>query len=45
MLEGKAVFAVPVEERLREKEREKREAEWARIAAPERKPGHRDRYP
>ena len=38
VLEGKTVFAVPVEERLREKEREKREAEWARIAAPERKP-------
>jgi len=34
-----------VEERLREKEREKREAKWARIAAPVRKPGHRDRYP
>ncbi|GIL14579.1 MAG: hypothetical protein BroJett038_32990 [Chloroflexota bacterium] len=41
MLEGKAEFAVPVEVRLREKEREKREAGWARLAAPERQPGHR----
>ena len=38
MLVGKAVFAVPVEERLREKEREKREAVWKRLAETGRKP-------
>lgn len=42
VLGDKAVFAVPVEERLREKElekRERRDAEWARLNAAGRKPG------
>ncbi len=38
VLVGKAVFAMPVEERLREKEREKREAVWTRLAETGRKP-------
>ena len=43
VLDGKSVFAVPVAERLREKEREKREAKWARFIATERRPGGTDR--
>lgn len=42
MLGDKVVFAVPVEERLREKElekRERRDAEWARLNAAGRRPG------
>ncbi len=39
VLVGKAVFAVPVEERLREKELEKRAQAEARISAAWNKPG------
>ena len=43
VLEGKTVFAVPVEERLREKEREKREAVWTRLAEAGRKSPSKNR--